>query len=212
MPAKKKPDAMPASPEARRWEADTMVDGSACAAVAARSLSGIGNGAADAHDLRCFIADTVKGVAAGDLSVLEKMLLSQSVTLQAMFADLAFKAQQQTSRDNLQTVTSLALKAATGSRQAITALAELRMPKQVLFAKQANVNNGGQQQVNNGGAAPSGTVRADARPPAANSTTAPSELLEQQYGQWMDPRAAGTASGADSRVEALGEVHRPAHR
>lgn len=212
MPTKKKPAPIPATPEARRWAAETMVDGTACAAVAARSLSGIGNGAADAHDLRCFIADTVKGVAAGDLSVLEKMLLSQSVTLQAMFADLAFKAQQQTHRDNLQVMTSLALKAAAGSRQAIVALAELRMPKQVLFAKQANVNNGGQQQVNNGGAGPSGTVRADAHAHAENPATAPSGLLEQQHGQWMDPRAPGTASGIDPRVEALGKVHRPADR
>lgn len=106
------------------------------------------------------------------------MLLSQSVTLQAMFAGLAFQAQQQTHRCNLRTATCLALKAAVGSRQAIIALAEVRMPKQVPFAKQANVNYDGQQQVNDGGAALSGTVRADARAHGENLATAPTTLLD----------------------------------
>lgn len=58
MPTKKKPEPTPVSPEVRRWAAEAMVDGTACAAVTARSLAGIGNGAADVCDLRCFIADT----------------------------------------------------------------------------------------------------------------------------------------------------------
>lgn len=204
---KKHVEKVPPSPEDRQRAAAAMVDGTACGVVTARYLEGI-EGGANGLDVEACIAKAVRSVADGDLTTLERMLLQQAATLQAMFVELAFRSRTQTSRENLQTVTSLALKAAAGSRQAITALAELRMPKQVLFAKQANVNNGGQQQVNNGGAEEM-RVRADARPRTANFVDPPSELLERHHGQWMDPRAQSAAGGADPRVEAVGEVHRP---
>ncbi len=97
-------------------------------------------------------------VSGGDLSSLEGMLLSQATALQAMFFDLALRAKNQERFEGIQTMTNLALKAAAGSRQAITALAELRMPRQVMFAHQANIA-AGPQQVNNGADA----TRADVR-------------------------------------------------
>lgn len=71
-----------------------------------------------------------------------------------MFVDLAQKARHQTNREWLQLHSTLAPKCAAGSRQAIIALAELRALRSVLFAKRANVNNGGQQQVTNRVVAP----------------------------------------------------------
>ena len=196
---KKKAETPPpaATAEQRRWAATAMVDGTACSAVTAHYLKGVGEGAADVHDVRGRINDVARGVADGDLSGLEKMLLQQAAALQAMFAHLATMAKDQTSRDNLQVTMSLALKAAAGSRQAITALAELRMPKQVLFAKQANVNNGGQQQVNNGmqPAQQAGSVQGGV---GAETLPAPETGTARHPTQAVLPRRAEVQSAGDA--------------
>jgi len=210
MTTKKKQAEKPApSPEDRRKAAAALVDGSACGVVTARYLSG-GPGGADGDDIRAYITEVSRGLANGDLSSLERMLLQQATTLQAMFADLAFSAKGQTQRENLQTLTSLALKAAAGSRQAITALAELRMPKQVLIAKQANVNNGGHQQVNNG-PAPASTP-APARACAEESQTRQNEVSGGPHGLLENARASGAVGCTLPAASPVGEVHRPADR
>jgi hypothetical protein len=107
-------------------------------------------------------------------------------------------------------MTSLALKAAAGSRQAIVALAELRMPKSVLFAKQANVTTG-PQQVNNGVQAETGTVRRSARAHGENAESRPNELTGSDHELHQNPRASGRSGGTHSGVEALEPVHRAAH-
>ena len=127
-----------------------------------------------------------KRVAADDFSDLERMLLSQATALQAMFTDLALRSRQMDMAAHMQMMTALALKCATGSRQAITALAELRMPKTVMFAKQANLTSG-PQQVNNG---------VMTAPPASRTATIqdqPNELLV----------AANRASDETARTDAL---------
>ena len=77
----------------------------------------------------------VKAISFGDLTQPETMLLAQATALQAMFVDLAGKARHRTSRERMQLHSTLALKCAAASRQAIVALAELRAQKSVLFAK-----------------------------------------------------------------------------
>ena len=57
------------------------------------------------------------------------MLLTQATALQAIFIDLALRAKRQDRFEGIHTMTTLALKCAAQSRQAVTALAELRMPK-----------------------------------------------------------------------------------
>ena len=177
-----------------------MIDGSINAVVVQKYLPGVNDGG-DMLTLVEVTREQVKAIAGGDLSMLEGMLLSQATALQAMFTDLAARAKPQDRFDAIQTMTTLALKCAAQSRQAVTALAELRMPKTVMFAKQANVTSG-PQQVNNGVLAPASPLRAE------EIQNRPNELLEMQHGNHLDTRAAGTAGGADSRLEAVGALDR----
>ena len=73
-------------------------------------------------------------IVGGDFSGLEYMLLTQATALRAMFVDLATRAKRKGRFDRIQTMTTLALKCAAQSRQTVTALAELRMLKTVMFA------------------------------------------------------------------------------
>ena len=71
----------------------------------------------------------------------------------------------------------------------------------VVFARQANINNGGQQQVNNGTQATGAGSPAPA--PASNSATEPNKLLEATHGERMDlidRRPAPPGRGADLRL------------
>jgi len=102
----------------------------------------------DLHALVDQLPAQVEAIAAGDLTQLENVLLTQAMALQAMFTDLALRGRDQNHIEWQRMLMSLALKCAAGSRQAVVARAELRMPKSVTFAKQANVAIG-PQQVNN---------------------------------------------------------------
>ena len=180
--------------------ARVMTDGSINAVVVQKYLPGVNDGG-DMMTLAEVTREQVKAIAGGDLSMLEGMLLSQATALQAMFFDLAIRAKMQDRFDGIQTMTTLALKCAAQSRQAIVALAELRMPKSVMFAKQANVS-GGHQQINNGVAALASPARAEELQDRPNELSgADHELLE-------DTRTSGAAGGADSHLAAVGTSHR----
>lgn len=196
--------AAKAKQDADHFNARVLTDGSCNAAVVQQYLSNV-NGGGDLATLAHTGTEQAKAIGGGDISQLEAMLLSQATALQAMFTSLALRARQQDRFDGIQTLTTLALKAAAGSRQAITALAELRMPKTVMFAKQANVTSGPQQVVNNGVAAPASPARAE------EIQNRPSELLEAQGGNYLDTRTASTAGGADPHLATVGAVNRAAH-
>jgi hypothetical protein len=174
------------------------MDGTANVLLVETYLPGVSEGS-NPKVLANLLNDQVQAIACGNLSQLEKMLLSQAIALQAIFVDLASTARDQTTHNNLQIVTSLALKCAAGSRQAITALAELRTPKAVMFAKQANLTSG-PQQINNGVAVPAAVARAERFPVRQN------ELLEAEHGQRLDTRTSSTAGRADSFLEPVGTV------
>ncbi|MGL4667261.1 MAG: hypothetical protein ACRCWR_04960 [Saezia sp.] len=88
----------------------------------------------------------------GDMAEIERMLVSQAYALQTMFMSLVNKAQAQEYLKQYTTHMQLALKAQAQSRATIQALTELKYPRQVIVAQQANIAN--QQQVNNGVQAP----------------------------------------------------------
>lgn len=159
------------------------------------------NGGSNLQALSEVSRDHVQAIGGGDFSVLELMLMTQATALQAMFVDLATRARRQDRFDAIQTMTTLALKCAAQSRQAVTALAELRMPKTVTFAKQANVTNG-PQQVNNV------VVAKDSHARAEEIQTQGNKLLEAQHGGRMDTGAAGAAGGTDPHLATVGEVLR----
>lgn len=191
--------ARKAAAEARAT-ATIMTDGTVNSAVVQSYLSNV-NGGSDVQTLARRGVEQAGAIAAGDLSQLEAMLLSQATALQAMFTSLALRAKLQDRFDAIQTMTVLALKCAAGSRQSITALAELRMPKTVMFAKQANVTSG-PQQVNNGVAAPALPARAE------EIQNRPSELSGASHELLQDTRASCTAGGDDPHLAAVGAINR----
>lgn len=87
-------------------------------------------------------ADRVK---AGDLSDIESMLVSQAMALQIMFANLSRRAASQEHWAGFQGLTGMALKTQAACRQTLEALAELKNPRTMVVAQQANVAH---QQIN----------------------------------------------------------------
>ena len=139
----------------------------------------------------------------GDLSTLEDMLIGQATALQTIFTSLARRAQAQTSQRNLEAFLGLALKAQAQSRATITALVDLKHPRQAMFVKQANIANG-PQQVNNG-------VLADPERSALahveEKQTPQIKELELNDGQWLDTGTTGTTGRTDPHLEAVGTGH-----
>lgn len=130
------------------------------------------------------LAELVKGlreridkVHNGDMQPVEAMLIGQAMTLETIFTSLARRATSQEYLKQFQAYLSLALKAQAQCRATLEALAEIKNPRPVLIAKQANVANG-PQQVNNGmqPAQQAGSVKGGGRAeslPAPGQETAP---------------------------------------
>lgn len=158
----------------------------------------------DFHAMVDGLRGTIKDVKGGDLSNLEGMLLCQATALQTMFSSLARRAEHQEHLKQFDTFMVLALKAQAQSRATISALVELKHPKQATFVQQANIAHG-PQQVNNG-PAPPGTVTH-----AETTKSDQPELLEahQHGGTNVDTGTTRTTSGADPLMATLGEVNRP---
>ena len=136
---------------------------------------------------------------AGDLSGLEAMLIGQATALQTIFTSLARRAMIQEYQKNLESFLGLALKAQAQSRATISALVDLKYPRQATFVKQANIANG-PQQVNNG----QSTQYAQAHAPAGNSQPLQNKLLEHQHGDTLEFGAQGAAGRANPHMETVG--------
>lgn len=158
-----------------------------------------------------------EAVNGNDLSALERTLTAQSLSLNAMFGELARIAHCNlfTVPDVAERYMRLALKAQSQSRATVETLAAIKNPPMV-YARQANINNGGQQQVNNGStpahAANPAQARASAHPGETNS--APNELLEDAtHGRTqLDTRATAAAGRTHQGLEPMGAVNRPPNR
>ena len=157
------------------------------------------------------LRETFAEVKTGDLHTLEAMLISQATALQTIFTNLARRAATQEHMPHYESFLGLALKAQAQSRATISALVDLKYPRQATFVKQANIANG-PQQVNN-----AGTQAGSAQPIAPPSTHGvksqpqQNKLLEAPHGQpscRMDTRAAQTSERGHQAVEAVGTVHR----
>lgn len=152
---------------------------------------------------------TFTEVKGGDLHTLEAMLISQATALQTIFTSLARRAQEQEYQKNLESFLGLALKAQAQSRATISALVDLKYPRQATFVKQANIAHG-PQQVNNGAAAGANPDQyAQARTDAEKSAPEPNKLLEADHGSTqMDIRTTPTAARSNPAMEAVETVHR----
>ncbi len=103
---------------------------------------------ADLGTMVQMLETSIQQVSNADLSGLEAMLVGQATALQTIFTSLARRAAVQQGLAQYQTYMGLALKAQAQSRATITALADLKRPKQSAFIGQANLTTG-PQQVNN---------------------------------------------------------------
>jgi hypothetical protein len=157
------------------------------------------------------LQDNCKDVHAGDLKSVETMLVTQAKALQTIFTSLARKAHGQTYQKHYEAFLGLALKAQAQSRATITALVDLKYPRQATYVKQANIAHGA-QQVNNG-TAPQQICDQYAHTPApAKEIENPqNKLLEASNGQQsyrMDTGAPQKAKRSHQTVEAVESVHR----
>ncbi|MES2979814.1 MAG: hypothetical protein V4731_15440 [Pseudomonadota bacterium] len=118
------------------------------AVIGAYQANVMGKDAADMTVLVEELRKTLDEVKDGDLHRLEAMLISQATALQTIFTSLARRAQVQEYQKNLESFLGLALKAQAQSRATISALVDLKYPRQATFVKQANIAHG-PQQVNN---------------------------------------------------------------
>ncbi len=146
------------------------------------------------------LTDIGGAIGRGDLSHVERLLTSQAQALNAIFVNLAERAQKQGPYlDPMQTLLGLALRAQNQCRATLETLANVKFPKSATFIRQANIAE--QQQVNNG-----------PPPPAREAVPIPStELLEARSYETLrlDTATAGTGRRADLPLETLGAVHRP---
>lgn len=150
---------------------------------------------------------TIHDVKDGDLSRLEAMLLSQATALQTMFTSLARRAANQEQLKNYDVFMGLALKAQAQSRATISALVDLKFPRQATFVKQANIAHG-PQQVNNGPRSelPDTNTRAREEEMKPDQT----ELLEAPNGSTnLDRGATAEATRSHPAVETVDAIDRP---
>ena len=168
--------------------------------VAGQWCKGIGgSGLALMGTLRALQAAAAK-INAGDMSAVEARLLSQATALDVVFAELSRRAAANIGDypDAFERYLKLALKAQNQSRMTLETLANVKNPP-VVYAKQANINNGGHQQVNNDTAP---------RAPATEKEIVPSKILEQVNEQRLDSRTPGQTFTSNPAMEALVESNR----
>ena len=146
--------------------------------------------------------DKVCKINAGDTSELEATLTAQSVSLDAMFNELARRAALNMGEHlrAAETYMRLALKAQAQCARTIEVIAAMKNPP-VVFAKQANISHG-LQQVNN-------KTSTHARAHTGETVIQSNELLEHQHhGEWLDSGKTATTSGTDTVLETVGTVNR----
>jgi hypothetical protein len=192
-----------------RLLADLTVEGLFTSAITLQSYSRAVAGDIGITEAVSSLRRTVAAVNGGDLRSAETMLVGQAGALNAIFAELARRAAVNMGEypDAFERYMRLALKAQAQARTTLETLANIKNPP-VVFAKQANINNGGQQQVNNGTAPPQATAHAHAEKP----NSAPTELLEATDVQRLDTRAPSAAGGADQGLAPVGAVNRAPNR
>lgn len=144
----------PSKTEDRQF-ADLVSDGLASNASTAIRFIKQEHGDVSLTALVASLRDQGEAVNRGDLAASERMLSAQAVALNAVFCEMARRAALNMGEHlgATESYMRLALKAQSQSRATVETLAAIKNPP-VVFARQANINNGGQQQVNNGAEPP----------------------------------------------------------
>ncbi|MBC7737259.1 MAG: hypothetical protein H7245_08565 [Candidatus Saccharibacteria bacterium] len=157
----------------------TVIARSVTSAPTLKLYSACGDGL-EVQDLVNELRNAGDEVVKGDLARMERMLVKQAMTLDAIFNNLAQKSHRQEYMKQMETYLRLALKAQSQSRATAEALALMKNP--MPYIRQANIS-GGAQQVNNG---PQGHAQAQQTMIAETSSFAPNKLLEGDSHARMD--------------------------
>jgi len=151
-------------------------------------------------DLNDEIRQKVERVWAGDMQGVEAMLVGQAISLQAVYANFAYRAALQVGdpAGATETYMKLALKAQSQCRATLETLVAIKNPT-VVYARQANVTSG-PQQINNG--IPTRAVE--------EGEIAQNQLSGENGHELLpDSRTQSIESRAHSTLEALGSINRP---
>ena len=160
----------------------------------------------DVNVLADELAAQVKAVNQGNMQRTEGILLSQAQALDAIFVNLMRRATSQTTMMHWEAYMRMGMKAQGQCRATLQVLADMKNPRPVAFVKQANINNGGQQQVNN-------VMAADSMPspaPARENENGKTKLLEgvPDGSTYMDAGTTPATGYSDKALEPLEVVNR----
>jgi len=178
----------------------TLMPSTNAAAVVAEYTKAFGE--QDVQALMEQLRPLMENVNNGNLQHCEAMLVGQAHALQSIFMNLARRAVNQEYLKQYEMYLRLALKAQNQCRMTLESLAAIKNPP-VVFAKQANINQGsGNQQVNNGTPTPASHAK--------KNINHPNELLTERahHGTTLDTGRAGKAIGTHQELEAVGAVNR----
>jgi hypothetical protein len=195
--------------EAGQLVANLAAEGLCTNAVLMRNFSTSITGEIGITEAMNALRESVASVSKGDQSPYETMLLGQAAALNAIFAELARRASLNMGEymDATDRYMRLALKAQGQCRATLETLAAIKNPP-LVYARQANINNGGQQQVNNGAIAEAVRAGAD----AGGTASQPNKLLEASDGERLDDGAQGAAGNAHQDLAPVGALHRAEDR
>lgn len=171
---------------------------SALTATTYKAYAG-GGDALQVTDLMGELRKAGEEVAGGDMNRVEKMLVHQALTLDAIFNNLAQRSHKQDTFKGIEVLMRLALKAQAQARSTAEALALLKNP--MPYIKQANVTTGPQQVNNSYAGTPS---RSGTQSGAGSFQSDPNKLLEADHEQRLDIGAQAAAGRANQRLEAVG--------
>ena len=199
-PAKRDPNAFEVvkSKDTTSQALAKLATTSTLSAVTLKSYSGAG----DALDVADLVPEMLKAgdkVVDGDLSLVERMLVNQAITLDAIFNNMAQRSHKQDTYKGIEVLMRLALKAQAQARSTAEALALLKNP--MPYIKQANMTTGPQQVNNTYAGTPS---HSGIQSGAGNSRSEPNKLLEADHGQRLDIGAQAAAGRANQKLETVG--------
>jgi hypothetical protein len=133
-----------------RQMADLLTEGVVANAMMLRAFSADSLGDSSITECVHSLRESARAVNAGALAPMEAILVSQVSSLNTIFMALALRAQVNIEQypQAMERFMRLALKAQSQARATVETLANIKNP--LVFAKHANINNGGMQQVNHG--------------------------------------------------------------
>lgn len=201
-PAKENPNELritkePGKSEARKV-AEIGLSATMLNTVTARTFSKGTMGDIDLTEAVSVMRDKVAKINANDKGELEATLTAQTVSLDAIFNELARRAALNMGQhmEATETYMRLALKAQAQCARTIEVLAAIKNPP-VIFAKQANIANG-PQQVNNGTPSHAGQNQSEQ-----------TKLLTGDNHATLDTSGTAAAIGVNQELETVGAIHRP---